>query len=175
VARESSARRYAQAVFELAHQDNDVEQWSDGLAKLGQLASQPEILAYLQSSRVSVENKRAVIEQALGSAHENRVNLGLLLANRGLLAVVPLIATRFTQLENDDLGIAVARVTTAVPLSDSEAVAVREHLASMTGKKITLECAVDPGIIGGIVARIGDKLIDGSIASQLQALRTQMA
>jgi F-type H+-transporting ATPase subunit delta len=175
VARGASARRYAQAIFELAQEADDFGQWSDGLALLNQLISQPEMLAYLQSAQVLERDKRTVLEQVLGATHPRRVNFGLLLATRGRLAALPLIAAQFTQMENDRLGISVAQVTTALPLSDSEATVVSEHLASITGKKITLQRSVDPSIIGGIIARIGDKLIDGSIASQLQALKRQMA
>jgi F-type H+-transporting ATPase subunit delta len=170
----ASARRYAQAVFEIARDADDFDRWTEGLEALRQLATQPEMVVYLQSPQVSIESKRAVLEQILGTTHPLRLNFALLLASRSLLTEVDGIAAEFHRLENEYLGIAVAYVTSAVPLEQAEATAVSEHLASITGKRITLDRAVEPEIVGGIVARVGDRLIDGSVASQLAALRKQM-
>ncbi|MCL5025043.1 MAG: ATP synthase F1 subunit delta [Chloroflexi bacterium] len=173
--REASARRYAQAIFELARDANDFDRWSDALDILRRVATRPELVAYLQSSQVTLEAKRALLEGLIGAAHPLSVNFGLLLSTRRRLQDVEAIVAEFHRLENQLLGIEVAQVTTAVPLDEREATAIAEHLASITGKKITLEQKVDPEIIGGIVARVGDRLIDGSVASQLAALRRQLS
>lgn len=171
----ASARRYAQAIFELARDADDFDRWADALDALQRIVAQPELIAYLQSPQVKLEAKRALLEQLMGTAHPVSVNFGLLLSTRGRLQAVQDIVAEFHRLENQLLGIEVAEVTTAVPLDEREATAIAEHLASITGKKITLKQRVDPEIIGGIVARVGDRLIDGSVASQLGALRRQLS
>jgi F-type H+-transporting ATPase subunit delta len=175
VPRGANARRYAQAVFELASQNDDVKEWSEGLERLSELVSQPDTAVYLESAQVPVPEKRVVFERALGVGSPLQVNLGLLLATRGRLREIPGIIREFARLENEHLGIAVAYVTTATPLSEAEAAATADRLTSITGKKIVVERSVDPRIIGGIIARVEDKLIDASISNQLQALRKQIA
>ena len=71
-------------------------------------------------------------------------------------------------------GIAVAYVTTAVPLNEEEQAAVQRRLGALIGKQIELRAEVDPNIIGGIVARVGDQLIDGSVLNQLRRLRERL-
>jgi F-type H+-transporting ATPase subunit delta len=76
---------------------------------------------------------------------------------------------------NDHRGIATAQVTSAVPLSQAEVAAVAARLGAMTGRKIVVEPSVDPDIMGGIVARIGDQLIDASVRGRLEALKRRLA
>jgi len=71
-------------------------------------------------------------------------------------------------------GLEHARVVTAVELDDADKDRLVKHLASMTGKKVTIETVVDPDIIGGYIARIGDKLLDGSTKARLEALRKRL-
>jgi F-type H+-transporting ATPase subunit delta len=72
-------------------------------------------------------------------------------------------------------GIEVAHVTTAIPVDEAEATQIRTRLATLTGKQVTLDLKVDPDIIGGMVAQVGDTLLDGSIRTRLQNLRKQLA
>jgi F-type H+-transporting ATPase subunit delta len=74
----------------------------------------------------------------------------------------------------DELGIVVAEVTTAAPVEKQAETAIRQRLSSLVGKQVELRTEVDPSIIGGIVARIGDQLIDGSVSNQLRRLRDRM-
>jgi F-type H+-transporting ATPase subunit delta len=72
------------------------------------------------------------------------------------------------------LGLEHARVVTALPIDKQEEAKLTEHLAAITGKKVVLTTEVDPAIIGGFVARIGDKLIDGSTKAKLEALKRSL-
>jgi F-type H+-transporting ATPase subunit delta len=166
-----SARRYAQAIFELAIEYNDIDAWNERLERLRRLVAEPDVIIYLESSQVPLPNKRMVLDQLLGKAHLFSVNLVLLLANRGNLRSIPAIADEFARLESEYLGITKAQVITAVSLTEAETNAVREHLASVTGKKVIIEPFVEPEILGGIIVKVGDKLIDGSVQNRLRALR----
>ena len=102
------------------------------------------------------------------------LNLARILVHRGRTALAAQIAEAFQELADAARGIAHAEVTTAVPLSEGEAKAVAEKLAEITGKQVVVQTRVDEGIIGGLVARIGDRLIDGSTRSRLAALRCRL-
>ena len=85
------------------------------------------------------------------------------------------IADEYQRLLDSHRGIEQAEVTTAIPLDDEDKQRLAEYLGAVVGKKVMLKPKVDSGLIGGIVARVGDKLLDGSTRSKLAALREQLA
>ena len=87
---------------------------------------------------------------------------------------MPQIAEEYGRLVDHHQGIEHAEVVTAVPIDQSTEESLREHLAKITKSKIVLTARVDPDIIGGFVARVGDKVIDGSVRSRLQSLRQRI-
>ena len=89
--------------------------------------------------------------------------------------IAPEMNTLFREAVLEERGIAVAEVTTAEPLDAHGQEIVREHLRKLVGRDIELRLKVDPSIIGGIVARVGDQLIDGSVINQLRRLRARLA
>ena len=97
------------------------------------------------------------------------------MASKGRLALLPQIAERFQTLLDDHRGIAHAHVLTAVEMSEEERQALARRLSEITRKEVQIEAYKAPEILGGLVARIGDTLIDGSTRSKLLALRRQLA
>jgi len=93
---------------------------------------------------------------------------------RGKTALAPQIAEAFQELVDQANGISHAMVTSAVPLSDEDLKAVERRLREITGGAVTVEMRVDESILGGLVVRIGDRLIDGSTMSRLRALKRQL-
>jgi F-type H+-transporting ATPase subunit delta len=87
------------------------------------------------------------------------------------MELVPEIATQFRRLLNEYRGIAVAQVTTAVPIDDRQKAVIASRLGRRLGKTVTLEERVDPSILGGVIAQVGDTVIDGSIRGRLERLR----
>lgn len=173
--REIAARRYAEAAFQIAGEQGKEDAWLEGLDRMGALFADPEVQAIMESPRVAEADKMGLAEQALEGADPLLLNLARLLVRRGRAALAPQIAEAFRELVDAERGIAHARVTTAVPLSDAERKAVAEKLSEITGKEVVVDTEVDDGIIGGLVARIGDKLIDGSTRSRLLALKRRLA
>jgi F-type H+-transporting ATPase subunit delta len=98
-----------------------------------------------------------------------------LLGSKGRLELLPQIAEAFQEFVDERRGIAHARVVTAVPLNDDEQRALAERLSQLTGKTVDLRLYHDESILGGLVARIGDRLIDGSTKSKLIALKRRLA
>jgi F-type H+-transporting ATPase subunit delta len=103
------------------------------------------------------------------------MNLARLLVARGRLHLVQSLAVEYKRLVNTYGGLELAEVTTAVPISAQEGENLGKGLTALSGKRVTLELSVDPEILGGFIARLGDKLIDASARTRLQELRKSMA
>ncbi|HEX2912798.1 MAG TPA: ATP synthase F1 subunit delta [Chloroflexia bacterium] len=172
----SAGRRYAQAIFELAREQNNLEQWASNLETIAYTFSQPEVQTFLENPKTSREKKTQFARTVLGTrVGPEALNLALLLIQRDRQNYVPGIYQEYIRLWNKLRGIEIAEVTTAVPVGPKEEELIRQRLSAITGKQITLKTNVDPEIMGGLVARVGDTLIDGSIRTRLQNLRKQLA
>jgi F-type H+-transporting ATPase subunit delta len=169
-----AAKRYALAAFELAQEHNDTAAWLSAVQQIAEFMGDPEVKRVLENTRVSQEPKQRLIEAALGDLPALPLNLAKLLVrkNRSELAVD--IARQFQELLEEQRGVSRARATTAVPLGDTERDALSRRLAEQTGGEVVLETAVDPGLLGGVVVQIGDRLIDASTRSKLRALRASL-
>ena len=172
--REIAARRYGEAAFQIARDGGTEERWSEGLSLMGAVFSDSEIAALMQEARISAADKMGLAEKALAGVDPLVMNLARLLVHRGRTALAGQIAEAFQELMDAKRGIAHALVTTAVPLSDDETIVVAEKLSEISGQQVVVETQVDERIIGGLIARIGDKLIDGSTRSQLMALKRRL-
>jgi F-type H+-transporting ATPase subunit delta len=175
MAGESAARRYARAIFELALERNQpLESWLADLQAIDAALADPAVQPTLASPRLSFDQKRELIDRALGGIDTVRRNFVYLLVERGRLEVLPLVVREFRAMMLDHQGIAEATVTTAVPIDDAEAERIGALLGRVVNKKVIVRREVDPSIIGGVVARVGDRLINGSVAGQLAALRQEL-
>jgi F-type H+-transporting ATPase subunit delta len=121
--------------------------------------------------------KRAFLDSAFTVSVDPMVrNLLYMLADRGRLGQIERIRDEFIEFYNRDQGIVVAEVTTAVALSEAQQKKVEDRLKQLTGaKKIDLRAHIDPRIIGGMIARVGDVLYDGSVRTRLQALQERLS
>jgi F-type H+-transporting ATPase subunit delta len=170
-----AAKRYAQAVLELAKERGTLDAWHADLARLNELMSAPQAAGFFANPNVPDERKNEVLRQVLAGAQPEVHNFVRLLAERGRLQDVPQIFALYEDGLRAERGIVVAEVTTAEPLGPIEQELVRERLANLVGRQVEIRSRVDPEIIGGIVARVGDQLIDGSVINQLRRLRARLA
>ncbi len=173
--RDLAAKRYAQAAFELARDRDELEAWERDVATLADVLASPEARAFVASPQVNREAKEAFLRQAAGELAPLVWNLVRLLAAKGRLALLPQIVEQFQALLDEHRGIAHAEVVTAVAMSDEERQALARRLSELTGKQVLVEVQEVPEILGGLIARIGDRLIDGSTRSKLVALKRQLA
>jgi F-type H+-transporting ATPase subunit delta len=169
-----AAKRYSQAVFEIARQSGDLDAWARALDQIAEFMTDPEVRAVLENTRVARDSKQRLIEAALGDLPPLALNLARLLVRKGRTLLARQIADQFRQLVEAQEGVARARALTAVPLSDTERETLARRLGEQTGRQIVLETEVDPALLGGVVVQIGDRLIDGSTRARLEALRDNL-
>ncbi|MFA4836579.1 MAG: ATP synthase F1 subunit delta [Dehalococcoidia bacterium] len=174
MAGEIAAKRHAQAVFQIAQEKGDLEKWRSDLNLMAAVFSDSELLPILENPKIRFEDKARAVVQGLTGAGEMALNLAKLLILKRRAKIMPQIALEYGRLVDIHQGIGHAEVTTAAPIDQSTQESLQAHLAKITGSKIALEVKVDPGIIGGFVARVGDKVIDGSVRSRLQNLKQKM-
>lgn len=171
----SAAKRYAQAVVELATERGTLDDWQRDLNVLAEFMARKDMASLFQSPNVPRAQKEQMLDTALAGAQPEARNLAMLLITRERLAIVPRLVTEFTKARMVVQGIVIAEVTTAEPLSAHGEIEMRSRLQDMFGKQVDLRMHTDPDIIGGLIVRVGDQLIDGSVVNQLRVLRNRLA
>ena len=174
MARRFYSKRYSQAVFEIALEKQELDSWQSDLRKIASLSQDATFIALLQSPRLRFEDKAKLLAELLSDINPLALNLVYLLVDRGRLDTAGEIADEYQQLVDSYRGIEQAEVTTAMPLSDEDRLKLARRLGAVVGKEVVLKSEVDSSLIGGIVVRIGGKLVDGSTRSQLQALKREL-
>ena len=171
----SSARRYAEAGFEIALRDDAVAGWQAAFVGAVQALRDERVARVAHSPTVSPAARRDLIASAVGRPFPRPfANLLLVLLQRRRIQLLPQVAAEFQRLVDRRAGITRAVVTSAVPLEQADLRAVRTRLEEMTGDRVELTTLVDDGLIGGLRVRIGDRLIDGSVRGRLERLRGQL-
>jgi F-type H+-transporting ATPase subunit delta len=171
----SAAKRYAQAVFSLARERESLDAWGTDLALLADIVADDRIATYLSNPSVTADRKIAAIESALDTKVQPEVrNLARMLIERDRTELIPAIRELYDDQVRAERGIAVAEVTTAERLNEAEQELVRQKLETMTGQTVELTLKIDAEIIGGIIIRIGDQVIDGSVRNKLEKMRSRL-
>ncbi len=168
------ARRYSQAVFNIALEKKELDRWQSDLRRIASLGENAALVAWFESPKLHFDDKAKLLSERLGDINPLALNLACLLVTRGRLGMIGDIADEYQHLLDDYRGIEQAEVTTAIPLDDKDKLRLEERLGIVVGKKVVLKTEVDTSLIGGIIARIGDKLIDGSTRSKLEALKREL-
>ncbi len=171
----TAARRYAEAALELARRDGTLDAWLVDLRLAAEVVGAKEAATVVDNPAIAWEVRRATITGLLG----DRVgaptrNLVLLLARRGRLAILPRVADELKRLVDREHNVVVATVTSAQPLEPGELAAVAERVAATSGARVETHEVVDPGLIGGLTVRVGDRLIDASVRGRLARLRESL-
>lgn len=174
MARKTYARRYAQAVFEIALQAGELDRWEADLAKIVAAVGDKEVAALLEHPRLPDEDKNRLLTERLQEANPLALNLVRLLVSQDSLRMIGSIADEYLRRLDQHRGIERAEVITAVPLDEKDRAMLARRLGVITGKKVVITSSTDPGLIGGVIARVGGKLLDGSTRSKLAALKREM-
>jgi len=174
MARKVHIRRYAQAVFEIALETKELDSWQSDLRRIASLAEDDALIAFLESPKIQFDDKARLLSEQLKGINPLALNLVYLLAARGRLHSIGDIADDYQRLLDNYRGIETAEVVTAIPLDAEDKQRLAEHLGAIVGKKVALKTEVESRLIGGVIARIGGKLLDGSTRSKLEALRREL-
>ena len=174
----TSANRYAKALFDvaveekadLAHVGRDLD------ALVAMLHGSPDLAESANRSGVTDADRLAIADKigtAMGLTQPVK-KLFLLLAQSRRMVLAPEIATAYGERLLSHQNIVRAEVTSAAPLSPEKTKALEDSLAQVTGKKVELSVSVDPELLGGVVARIGSTVYDGSVKTQLRRMRQEL-
>jgi len=170
----SSARRYAEAIYDLAKDDGAIDAHRSSLERLAE-GLDADARRALRDPSVPMERRLAAIDAAAAGEPAAIRSVLRLLAERDRIELLPAIARAFGELVDRRAGIARGKVTTAVALDDAQRQAFVDRLERASGKKIRATFSVDPELIGGASVQVGDHLVDASVRAQLNALRARLA
>ena len=173
--RKPSAKRYAMALFQIGLDKGNTENFGKDLQTLDEVLSERAFPAFLRMPKIGIEQKMNVVKEGLPDLNPTVHNLlGLLIARRDTESI-PGIIKEYVKLLDQQSDIEKGEVYSAVPLDDAQQEQLAEYLGNLTGKKIELTASVDESIVAGLVARVGDMILDGSVKTRLQSLRKSLS
>jgi F-type H+-transporting ATPase subunit delta len=177
MARGAAARRYAKALFELAKEAGEVAQVAGEINDMGELLEgNPELHDVLFRPLHPVAQRRGVLDgvtRKLGASTAVQSFFSLLIDQRRLVDF-PAIREEFERLASEDAGLRRAEVVSAGPLRDDQLERLRRALSARTGSEVEVSVRVDPSLLGGVIATVGDLVFDGSLRTQLLQLRANL-
>jgi len=165
----TSPQAYAQAILETV-----VEPWLHDLQTANRRLHEQDMMPWLDDQTIDLSAKKARITTLLRDLPLPISNLILLLVSRGDTHLLDATIAEFERRAGGEMGLGSARHKSAVPLTAEEKAALERQLTSRYGQNLALQYEVDPAILGGLLVRVGDQVIDGSVASKLAVLREQL-
>ena len=170
------ARTYAQALFELGRDQGELEALADELDELGELlVGQPALRELIASPAIARQERAGLIQRLFqGQVSPTMYRFLQVVTRKGRLGSLPGIVQAFSDLMTDHRGLVEVDVFVAQRLDDAAAREVATRIGEVLGKEVVLHQYVDEELIGGLKIRVGDKLIDGSVANQLKLLRERL-
>ena len=170
------ARPYANAVFVLARDNGALDLWARRLAVLAAAADQERVRTLLQSPEVPAEQKALQLAKVCGEEIDDRGRALLrVLARNGRLPLLGEISRRFEELKAAEERNLDVEVLSTYPLTDAQAKRLADALQAKFGKQVRLSSEVDASLLGGVVVRAGDTVIDGSVRGRLDKLAESLA
>ena len=174
------AKRYAQAIFEMAmaqgpaNVEGSLDAWAGELSTMAEVIENQEFRTFLQHAKIPLERKVRAIREVLPEISPLARNLLSLMVSRGIVENLPRVQGEYLRLVDQHRGLERVKVYSAVLLEEQEKERISRFAQEMTGREVVLETEVVPSILGGLVIRIGDKLLDGSARSKLESLRQEL-
>jgi len=170
------ARRYAKALFAVAKKQSmdALDAFGKQLTDLaGVLEGAPEALGFFRNSSFSADEKKAVLGKILDklAAKPEMKDFCDFLADKGRLGFLTDISATYSELLDEAKGVIRGKLVTAMPLAGARQAEIKSKLEQQTGRKITLTFETDKQILGGVVLKVGDRVLDASLRAQLQILK----
>lgn len=175
MAKGASARRYAQAVFQIALEQGELDRWLDDLALLTDAMDNSEFADFLDAPQLTAGQKIGLVQETLSSSVSTlALNLISLLASRNSARLISELTEAYQQMLDAHNGVERAEIVSAIPLNDNQQQRIVAMLQQIVGKEVATTARVEPQILGGFIARVGDKVIDGSTRTRLEELRREV-
>lgn len=164
---------YAAGLFEIARAEGELERVQDELFHIARtVESSTELRDALADPRVPHDRKQGIVDDLLGRrASDTTTRLVSFVVAQGRSSELPEIADELVARAAAERDQAVAEVRSAIPLDDETVARLAHSLGRATGKRVDVRVVVDPSVLGGVVARVGDTVIDGSVRRRLDSLR----
>lgn len=169
-----TAKRYAQAAFQIAQERDEIDQWADELQASLAVVEDATLRTYLKLPKVRIADKLKAIQETLGNINPLVRNLVGLLASRNAIELYPRVVAEYQRFVDGHRNRERAVVMTAVPLDSQQEERLRQQLSKLLDKEVILSTQVEPQILGGLVARVGDRMVDGSTRGRLLDLRKSL-
>ncbi len=169
------ARRYAEAYFALAQEAGDIAGWRAQLAGFAEVLADPRVSEALANPRTSLAERVRMGLQLLDGVSAPARNLARLLIERRRVGLAGEILAHYDDLADRASGVVRAEVTTAVPTDAALEERIRSALSAKLGSDVQTVVRSDPTILGGLVIRVGDRVIDDSLRTHLQQLQAALA
>src|SRR5262245_19781308 len=173
--RDSAPRRYAEAAFQIATRDGSIETWRRDLDAAAATLGEGQLLDVLANPALPLDERQEVVDRVYSGLSGPARSLISLLVRRGRIEQLPRVAAEYGRLDDQRQGIVHATATSALPLTDTEVRALTARLEQMTGGTVALQTEVDESLLGGLIVRVGSRLIDASVRGRLERLRNQLA
>lgn len=170
----TSSKRYAQAVFQIAREQNTLDEWKADLKRIADLMQNPDFASAIDNPKLPFGLKAKLVKETLAEVKPLALNLAYLLIVKNKFKNAAQIAEQFDHLINEYHGVKHAEVITAVPMDDRDQQNLVQRLEVLIETKIKADFKVDPSILGGVMARVNGSLIDGSILNKLEMLKKNM-
>jgi F-type H+-transporting ATPase subunit delta len=168
------AKRYAKALVQIGSEAGTVDRFNADLGKFSALLTESRELAQVFGNPAyGIESKTEIMKELVARVQVSPIvsNLLMLLLERGRLSVLPLIAESYGTMADELSGIVRPTLTSGLPLDAAQIEEIKAALAQSTGKKVELKVEVDPSLIGGVITKIGGKVFDGSVRTQLARIQ----
>ena len=164
--RDSAPRRYAEAAFQLATRDGSIETWRRELERAA-AETDGQLMDVLANPALPLDERLGAADRVFAGLSQPVRNIVLLLVRRGRIEQLPRVVAEFVRLDDRRQNITHATATSAAPLTDLEVKALTARLEQMSGGRIALTTHIDASLLGGLVVRVGDRRIDGSVRGRL--------
>ena len=167
---------YAAALFEVARAEGTLDEVEDELFRFARsYESNDELRTALTDEMIPAARRQAIVEDLLGDrATPTTVQLISMVVGAGRARDLPAIVDRLVERAAAAKNLAVAEVRSAVPLTDDQQDRLKAAIANATGKDVSLKVVVDPSVLGGLVATVGDTVIDGTVRTHLDQLKSRL-
>jgi F-type H+-transporting ATPase subunit delta len=173
---EEIASVYARSLFEVAKEHDKLDKVRDELGEFADAVHESrELQVFLFSPYFSTKEKSEGLDKAISGADETTVNFLKLLIEKHRMPVVFRVRAELDQLWEDENKLLPVTVTSAVELPKATIKQIGDRIAEQTDRKVELDSVVDPDILGGIVVRVGNSVLDASIRNRLENFRKQVA